>query len=45
MIVSYSTNGKKKTIANVGTADEAISVIKLFLDTNGFKTHYMEIYS
>lgn len=41
MIVSYSTNGKKKTIANVGTADEAISAVRLFLDTNGFKTHYM----
>ena len=41
MIVSYSTNGKKKTIANVGTADEAMSAIRVFLETSGFEKHYM----
>lgn len=41
MIVSYSTNGKKKTIANVGTADEAISAIRVFLEISGFEKHYM----
>lgn len=41
MTVSYSTNGKKKAIANVDTIDEAMSAIRVFLDTSGFKTHYM----
>lgn len=41
MTVSYSTSGKKKVIANVTTADEAMSAIRVFLDTSGFKTHYM----
>lgn len=41
MTVSYSTNGKKKAIASVCTVDEALSAIRVFLDTGGFKTHYM----
>lgn len=41
MTVSYSTSGKKKVIANVTTVDEAMSAIRVFLDTSGFKTYYM----
>ena len=41
MTVSYSTSGKKKAITNVNTVDEAMSAIRVFLDTGGFKTHYM----
>lgn len=41
MIVSYSTNGKKKTIAIVSTVDEAMSAIRVFLEISGFEKHYM----
>ena len=41
MTVSYSTNGKKKAIASVNTVEEALSAIRVFLDTGGFKTYYM----
>lgn len=41
MTVSYNTSGKKRAIASVNTADEAMSAIRAFLDTSGFETHYM----